>query len=87
MKKTITVRQEHISAGIKLNCLACPIARAVAEQVPELNQPRVRDKAVSTGWSIEGNLKTYLLPRSAQRFIKRFDKGKEVLPFRFTLVI
>ena len=73
----IYVRRKHIKAGTRGSSRKCPIALAFEEVVGE--QPLVDNDSLST--HDEG----FALPRSAQRFIKRFDHNKPVKPFAFFL--
>lgn len=72
----IYVRRRHIKEG-GLRSVNCPIALAFYELTGET--PSVCERV------IECLLKSYALPRSAQRFIARFDAGKPVKPFAFTI--
>lgn len=77
MKKTLMkVTAEHISAGVRNAPQFCPIAIALKTQ---LNPGFV--SVGSIRYNVEDN--RYKLPRSAQRFVARFDKGKPVKPFNF----
>lgn len=56
-------------------CEMCPVARAVRRHDPE----------ATVGYSACVFGKTCDLPYDAQDFIGKFDIGKKVIPFRFTL--
>jgi hypothetical protein len=73
----IYVRRRHIKAGVPGKITLCPIALAFEELTGE--RPFVDPDCINT--RTEG----YLLPRSAQRFIVRFDAKKPVKPFAFTI--
>lgn len=76
----VNVTETHIADGYKKNCLHCPIARAISEQLGEV--------------VCVGNSKVYdrydeflaFLPETAIDFIRRFDKALTVYPFDFTIV-
>jgi hypothetical protein len=73
----IYVRRRHIKNGKPQRRTRCPIALAFEELTGE--RPYVDPDCINT--RTEG----YVLPRSAQRFISRFDSGKPVKPFAFTI--
>lgn len=74
----ILVTQEHIEKGCRVSSGFCPIALAVSAATlidnVGVTRNRIRIGALC--------LKT---PRSANRFINRFDRWLEVKPFSFTL--
>lgn len=72
----IKVTQDHIDRGKAFNCGYCPVALAIREQAETVAVSR-REVRI-TAWH-------YDLPRSAQRFIDRFDLRKPVKPFTFIL--
>lgn len=74
----IYVRRRHIRQGTPGKAFSCPIALAVAEIVGKV--PDVENEVIYIG---DGSF--YVLPRSARRFIARFDFGKPVKPFAFTI--
>lgn len=78
MKTLIKVKRKHIQQGIAGSCKRCPIASALAEQF-ETSAIWVNDKYVQV------NFVSFKLPRSASRFVCRFDDGKKVKPFNFFL--
>ena len=81
---TVQVKAKHIRYGLTNNSYNCPIALALHEQFDggdPLVSIRVHSDVVNVGYS------DYKLPRSAKRFIKRFDQlgKKAVKPFNFRL--
>ncbi len=89
MKKLIRVTQEDIRKGKAGTYQGCPVALAVSRVLPfyscsitpfkalfQINSPEV-----SSQWVIAE------LPKSAARFVERFDAGKPVKPFNFYLDI
>lgn len=84
----IEVTSEDIRLGKRNNCWKCPIARAITRK---LNVPLVRQfvEVSPTIVFLEENRDNVLfrakLGIRAIRFIRRFDKKKEVFPFRFKL--
>jgi hypothetical protein len=81
MRKLITVTEHHTNNGLVNSRICCPIALAILEKVPGCH-PYVGREHVG----FEGRFKNQKpLPRSARRFIKKFDRyGKNaVKPFRF----
>ena len=79
MKVRVEVTQEDIEKGKRKAGWACPIARAIKRRVP---QSRRRDVFVEHAlWEVGYHVRP--LPRTAQRFVKRFDAGEPVKPFAF----
>jgi len=83
MKIKIKVTKKHIKdgGGCVINC---PIALAAREIGLELD---VYGEQYASVWDSDTWKRTYYdLPRSARRFIKRFDSDKKVKPFNFILI-
>lgn len=85
MFKQINVSKEHIRKGEKMQSRSCPIALACIEQWNTL-------VLISGNTAIVGDFRpaqrrTYTLPRSAKRFIRRFDNGLKVEPFNFRVAV
>jgi len=77
-KKTINVTERDIKLGKKNHILACPIARALR---------RKSTNGHVASWATTAHLdgKVFLLPPVAIQFVRKFDAGKKVKPFKFTL--
>lgn len=81
----IKVTEEHIKRGKRYKGLQCPVALAIKEQLGY--------KALVCGVSVDFLLPNRMgqlsvtVPRSVQRFIKKFDaEGRSAAkPFNFTL--
>lgn len=82
MKKLISVKSHHIKEGRKGSPLNCPIALALKEQ-EIFSDPVVGKDEIHLVRGI--TFVTYRMPRSAKRFIKKFDASKKVNPFNFVL--
>lgn len=95
----IEVTQEHIDAGKRRDCAACPIVLALNEQAPRPNGwaldcgfmfPMVFEEGYKRtdeffkGWRDEGK-EVYWMPESVMGFVGRFDDGYTVQPFAFNL--
>jgi len=76
---TIRVTQEHIDSGDKGRATSCPIANAL--RCEGYVYPSVCAQFVRVG------ARMYNLPDSVTNFIQNFDKGVEVEPFEFELVL
>jgi hypothetical protein len=77
-KIRISVTAKDIAAGARNDCTACPIALAM------------RRAGLSEPWARPGNLfwerdRSAETPDVAADFMKRFDDGEPVKPFRFTI--
>ncbi len=86
MKKLIEVAQKHIKDGIKFKTEFCPVALALKDFGFE--NVNVKTNYVQFREKYDRSLTLYniILPRSARRFINRFDSSKNVEPFKFWLV-
>lgn len=80
MKIKISVTQEHIGEGSMRNPYHCPIALACKSTGLVI-------KAVKSTQIVLPEWGHIPLPRSAKRFISKFDNGKPVKPFNFVLEI
>lgn len=80
----VVVNPWHIDQGAKGAFCGCPIAWALKE-LPDVIAAFVTPNAIHVGFG-SGDSKTYKVPRSVQRFIDRFDRGRVVEPFAFRLV-
>lgn len=77
----IRVKRQHIKEARTKNCTNCPIELAIYEStgyLSDVGSENVGIKKDSLRWD-------FLLPRSARRFINRFDNNKPVKPFNFIL--
>jgi hypothetical protein len=91
MKIQISVTQEDIKHGIRKAQLSCPIARAVRRHLPNLKvfgQVCVGDKNVGFYKPNESTATTIVtLPKKASKFVRDFDRLRDVKPFNFSLDI
>jgi len=81
----VHVKKRHIKFGEPSCSSRCPVALAI-NVVDGFNKEVLvspKDKDLRGGIKI-GN-KHYHAPRSVERFVNRFDKGKPVKPFNFKL--
>lgn len=74
----ITVTEEHIQKGERRSCGRCPIAQAIHESTGV-----AMEVGIASAWPANGPYKCIDLPREAQVFIDRFDRGSRVRPFTF----
>lgn len=81
MRELIKVTTNCIKDGIPKSGTCCPIALAIDEAFP--NKYLCENVLYKTAEFKQGIRVD--LPRSAQRFIKRFDADKSVKPFNFYL--
>lgn len=75
---TVEVKQEHIDAGLKNNCVNCPIAKALLDC-------GYSARVGSIHVFISDTKIKYSLPAIAQVFIAHFDSDLPVAPFIFEL--
>lgn len=88
-RKMVHVTQEHIDNGYAYDDRECPIAHACSDvglNRPSVDWTYVMYRECDCRTCFCKRHKAYL-PRSAQRFIKRFDTGKPVKPFNFFLKV
>lgn len=84
----IHVRQEEINDGYgwgEGSIEMCPIALAITRQ-SKLDEVWVTGNAVAYCRATRA-IEVAMLPDSARHFIRRFDNGDEVHPFRFSINI
>lgn len=80
----ISVTQKHIRSGNRNNCHECPIALAIGDVI-DCTSVVVDETSASFIEETDGKRIYHNLPRSAIRFIKRYDYEKSVKPFKFIL--
>ncbi len=85
MKKLIRVTQEDIRKGNRESKTNCPVAIAISRVFPRMHPLLVGSTMGILG--VFTGIKFIDLPRSAVRFIKKFDSCKAVKPFNFYLDI
>lgn len=81
----ITVTQKHIDEGLIADCSRCPVALAIREVFPYVDEILIRSTDV---WLGKGeNLIVKELPIGVRFFIRNFDNDKDVKPFSFELTL
>lgn len=87
MKRTISVKQQDIDWGIRLDGSLCPIALAIAREFNISDEDRSRKVLVLTRQAYitdGGGELVCVLPDSARTFIKAFDYSEgDIKPFDF----
>jgi hypothetical protein len=86
----IYVGKRDIALGRKGAPYACPVARAIARNMPEATDVGVAGDVsyrLRTGTSDSKRIWTDTLPVRVIERIEAFDKGDGMTPFRFTLVV
>jgi len=87
--KKIEVKAKHIKGGSRCNPWFCPVATAIREQVgldalvTSIDAYVVIPTATDVGGFMYNRDVYVSLPRSASRFIRKYDGGGEVKPFNF----
>ena len=86
MKITVKVTADDIKRGVRCVSHQCAVARAI-KRVRPVGYKRAKVSVISMGISLFGvNPSMHAeIPKRAQRFIHRFDTGKKVKPFKFTI--
>jgi hypothetical protein len=75
---TIIVTQKDIQSGRRRHYRLCPIAFAVGREYGT-DDIHVTNRVIKIG------NEAFNMPRSARRFVQRFDNGKPVKPFNFLI--
>lgn len=83
MEMKITVTQDHINNGKKVNPASCPIALAVKEL--GYSFVSVGNTKCHFGQVIDAGYRTFLLPEEAVEFVHAFDYNWPVNPFEFEM--
>lgn len=79
----VDVTAEDIAHGEREDCTKCPIARALRRH-KGFEKAYVNDQYVEIDHE-NRHENLYRLPQEAVDFIRNFDDGKEVRPFKFEL--
>ncbi len=82
----VEVTAEDIDNGKKALLKECPIARAVGRTMPP-NKSHVSIYSWGIRVYYVNTYEDYSIPRSAEKFIKNFDSGRPVSPFKFEMVL
>jgi hypothetical protein len=81
----VQVTREIIDHAVPRNSHHCMIADAVKESYPDAKYILVDLQSIRFSNLVLGRRYIYLTPAKAQHALLRFDQGKVVKPFRFTL--
>ena len=95
MDVTINIKKKYIRRGIIGHHFRCPIARSISDVVRPDVRVAVTIGTISLwkdgGYNRYGGVMPRLLdmkiptPPKVDAFVRRFDKGRDLPPFRFTL--
>lgn len=92
--KTIKVTQKHIDQGLAsvrqnepqdedtILASQCPVALALAEQLPSISVAKVWDDHIEF---FAESVTRMDLPKSVASFVRRFNNRKELKPFNFKI--
>jgi hypothetical protein len=81
----ISVEATHIVNGVERHSQHCMIADAIKAAVPGAQYIMVDLQSIRWSDPVAKQRYTYLTPPIAQRNLLRFDQGKPVMPFTFSL--
>jgi hypothetical protein len=84
MRIRVRVSQRDINTGQPMEDTQCPIAKAFRRASGKRNV-EVTFSRIFIGGMWSQHSYSYKLPSSAINFIRRFDDGKKVKPFEFTV--
>ena len=82
-----SVTQAHIDTGVREDPLSCAVALCLKEQLPPdcgLDLDAVKTDRVRFS-DADGHDYEWFMPPEVERWIVKFDDGKEVQPFEFEL--
>lgn len=81
----VSVTKDHIENGVSKHSQHCMIADAVKEARPNAQYIIVDLQTIRFSDPEKGKRFTYLTPAVAQHNLLKFDQGKTVAPFSFSL--
>lgn len=82
MKLKIRIQKKDIRHGEPNNTQRCPIALAAKRSIDQAFGVDVTKDKIFLRIRDQGSIEA-ALPKGAQTFIRRFDKGEAVVPFAF----
>jgi len=83
MTKQINITNKYILEGEKANPQNCAIARAIKSQLRKVKDVSVVGSHISL--NLDNKMFVAEMPEAGAAFIKRFDKGMAVNPFKLKL--
>lgn len=83
MNYNINITNRNITEGEKANPQNCAIARAIKSQLKKVKDVSVVGSHVSL--QIDNKMFVANMPKVGENFIKRFDRGMAVNPFKLKL--
>lgn len=81
----INVQEKHITKGETCSCRNCPVALALLEQVPDIENVDVQEGRIRITFSDEK--RTVNTPHEVAKAIESFDNGKGMRPLTWRLTI
>lgn len=81
----VAVEKSHIQNGVERDSTMCMIADAIKSKRPSLKYVTVDVQSIRFTDLDKGKRYVFLTPPVAQRNLLRFDQGKPVQPFTFSL--
>lgn len=85
----IQVTQQNIDSGQRLAACSCPVALAILRDLPQYGVGVSSTGITLVRLPIEAKHPhtTLVTPRDVIAFVKAFDRGADVSPFKFELVV
>ena len=83
MNYEINITNKNILEGEKANPQNCAIARAIKSQLKKVKDVSVVGSHISM--QVDNKMFVAKMPKIGENFIKRFDKGMAVNPFKLKL--
>jgi hypothetical protein len=81
----VRVTEKHITSGVQRNSQRCMIADAIKSACPKAQFVMVDLQTIRFSDPRKRKRLFYLTPAIAQQNLLKFDQGKQVKPFAFTL--
>jgi nitrate/TMAO reductase-like tetraheme cytochrome c subunit len=75
---TVNVTSADIAKGVRHNCDKCPVALALARRF------NMNDCTAAASYLFATTIGVVRTPEKVYKFMKAFDRGQQVKPFRFT---
>ena len=87
MKVNLNITNENINSGIRAMPGACPIANSIMESMSNITYVSVLPYDTTIKIKKGNRLEAYraTMPKHANNFIKKFDNGTAVAPFRLNI--
>jgi hypothetical protein len=84
IKLCVSVTAEHIGKGTRGKCGSCPLALALQETLKGTGAERIFVGNRTFQFALNKEIRSFVMPVKAQKFVYEFDKTRPVKPFKFS---